>query len=157
MSVVLKKAGLADAERLHGMQVESFMPLLLKYQDNEMSPAMEPLEKLRDKIEQPHSCFYLIERGHRVAGGLRVVDLPERGLCRISPLFILPDFQKQGIAQAAMRLVERLHQPRHGWRLDTILEEPGNCHLYEKLGYARMGPARAIKPDMHLIAYGKAR
>ncbi|POZ63525.1 GNAT family N-acetyltransferase [Chromobacterium alticapitis] len=157
MDVILKPAGLADAQTLHRMQVEAFLPLLLKYQDHDISPACESQARLTEKLRQPDAVFYLIEREGRTVGAMRVVEQAESGCCRISPIFILPAFQGQGIAQAAMRQAERLHRPSHGWRLDTILEERGNCHLYEKLGYARMGPARAIQPGMHLISYGKMR
>lgn len=156
MNVILKPAEQADAQVLHRMQVESFLPLLLKYQDHDLSPACESLARLTEKLRQPGAVFYLIERDGQAVGGMRVIAQAESGCCRISPIFILPAFQGQGITQAAMREVEGLHQPRHGWRLDTILEERGHCHLYEKLGYARLGPATFIQPGMHLIGYGKA-
>ena len=42
-----------------------------------------------------------------------------------------------------------------GWKLNTILEEPGNCHLYEKLGYRRTGDQRRVRPNMTIIDYVK--
>ncbi|UTH75940.1 GNAT family N-acetyltransferase [Chromobacterium sp. IIBBL 290-4] len=156
MEIRLRRAMLQEAAALHAMQLAAFLPLLRKYQDHDISPATETLASFRGKLAQAESHFYWIERGPQAVGGLRVAALPGSGQCRISPLFILPAFQNQGIAQAAMRLAERLHQPDHGWRLDTILEERGNCHLYEKLGYVRVGQARMVKPGMHLVVYHKA-
>jgi len=43
MNIKLSKAGLEDAGILHDMQVESFMALLERYQDFDISPANEPL------------------------------------------------------------------------------------------------------------------
>lgn len=41
-----------------------------------------------------------------------------------------------------MREAERLHGAT-GWELSTILQEQGNCHLYEKMGYHRTGRRRS--------------
>ena len=49
---------------------------------------------------------------------------------------------------------ERIHGG-HTWALDTILEEPANCHLYEKLGYHRTGTPQRVRPNMTLIDYEK--
>ncbi|MEN3813091.1 GNAT family N-acetyltransferase [Chromobacterium piscinae] len=155
MEVNLIKAELADAEILHRMQVEAFMPLLRKYQDHALNPAMESLDRLIEKIQQPNSAFYLIRRGGQSVGGVRVVDLDGGCQCRISPIFILSAFQSLGIAQQALRLLERLHRPQGSWCLDSILEEAGNCRLYEKLGFIQVGPARRVQPGMHLVSYRK--
>jgi len=37
--------------------------------------------------------------------------------------------------------------------LDTILQEPGNCHLYEKCGFVRVGEDHIINDNMTLIDY----
>lgn len=54
-----------------------------------------------------------------------------------------------GIAEA-----ERIHGP-HQWKLDTILQEPGNCYLYEKMGYHQTGYQTVIKDDMTIVDYEK--
>ncbi|OHX12230.1 hypothetical protein BI347_00985 [Chromobacterium sphagni] len=156
MEIRLIKAGLDDAVALHRMQVEAFTPLLRKYQDHAFSPATESLDRLIEKLKQPNSDFYLIRRGDESVGAIRVVSLNGGEQGRISPVFILPAFQSQGLAQQAIRLVEQLYQPSHGWCLDTILEEEGNCHLYEKLGFVRFGAAKLARPGMHLVSYRKA-
>ncbi|MFB9157213.1 GNAT family N-acetyltransferase [Chromobacterium violaceum] len=155
MIVSLIKAELEDAEILHRFQVEAFMPLLCKYQDHVLSPATESLGKLMEKLQQAYSHFYLIKRGSQPVGGMRVVSLNDGDQCRISPIFILPAFQRLGIAQQAMQLAESLHQPQNGWCLDSILEEEGNCRFYERLGFVRVGPAQLVRPGMHLVSYRK--
>ena len=74
---------------------------------------------------------------------------------RLSPLGILPDFQNQGLAQAMFRQLEQLYQPTDGWKLDTILQEQGNVHLYEKLGYQRVGEVQHYNERMDLIGFEK--
>jgi hypothetical protein len=41
------------------------------------------------------------------------------------------------------------------WELNTILEETGNCRLYEKLGYRRTGEYERINERMTLVYYRK--
>lgn len=48
---VLKKATREDIETIWKMQVEAFTELLDKYQDFDMSPATESLEKIIAKFE----------------------------------------------------------------------------------------------------------
>lgn len=42
-----------------------------------------------------------------------------------------------------------------GWELDTILQEEGNCHLYEKLGYRATGATTIVNERMTLVLYRK--
>lgn len=41
------------------------------------------------------------------------------------------------------------------WKLSTILEEKGNCYLYEKLGYHPTGKIQVINDRLTLIFYHK--
>ena len=56
-----------------------------------------------------------------------------RGAKRISPVFVMPEYRNRGLAQKAIKLAEEKHGCSD-WELDTILEEKGNCYLYEKMG-----------------------
>ena len=155
MSITLKCAQLSDAEALHRMQVAAFRPLLEKYNDFVISPAAETVQRVREKIAGADSHYYFIMDGGIAVGGIRVVNHrdPDRRKV-ISPLFIMGEYRNRGYAQAAIQEVERIHGERF-WALDTILEEPGNCHLYEKLGYHRTGTSRRVRPNMTIIDYEK--
>ncbi len=88
-------------------------------------------------------------------GAIRVVDdKDEHKLKRISPLFVLPRFRRRGIAALAIAEVEKIHGSSN-WMLETILEEEGNCRLYEKAGYAQSGEKRRINDKMTLVIYRK--
>ena len=39
------------------------------------------------------------------------------------------------------------------WKLETILQEPLNCHLYEKCGFRRVGEEHVVNERMTLIDY----
>ncbi|WP_094606517.1 GNAT family N-acetyltransferase [Sporomusa silvacetica] len=70
-------------------------------------------------------------------------------LYRISPIFILPKHQGKGIAQKVFQMLEQRYKDAKNWELDTILQEQGNCYLYEKLGYKKM---KSINSIMTLVS-----
>lgn len=41
------------------------------------------------------------------------------------------------------------------WELDTILQEPENCYLYEKMGYCQTGKIKVINERLTLAFYEK--
>lgn len=155
MEVKLVRADVSHAEEIHAMQIEAFRELLEKYQDFDTSPASESVEKVEARLKQDTTYFYFICLGETKAGAVRVVDAKEsKKNKRISPIFILPAFQGRGIAQEAIRLCEEVHGSEN-WELATILQEPKNCHLYEKMGYRRTGRTEVINERLTLVFYQK--
>ena len=51
--------------------------------------------------------------------------------------------------------IEKMHSGVERWFLDTIFQEAGNCHLYEKIGYKRTGKMEEINESMTLVFYEK--
>ena len=155
MKLVLKRASEKDAGQIWRMQIESFAEVYERYRDDLTSPAKEPVEKVIARIRQPQTYYYLIETEEGIVGAIRVIDFhQEETPKRISPLFILPAFRNRGFAQAAIRAVETLHGQKN-WALDTILQETGNCRLYEKMGYHRTERTEIINDRMTLVFYEK--
>ena len=152
--VQLQRAEEKDAQLIRIMQQEAFAGLLAIYQDYDMSPAAESLEKIQWKITHPGSYYYFIKAGEDIVGCIRVLDLQDGSRKRISPLNIMPDYRGKGYAQAAMAEAERIHGSHH-WQLDTILQEAGNCYLYEKIGYHQTGKMTVIKENMTIVDYEK--
>lgn len=153
-NIILQLAGLNNASEIHAMQIRAFKPLLEKYRDEETSPANEPLERVEERIAQPAADYYLIRSGGQTVGAIRIVK-GANFVCRISPLFVLPEYQGRGIAQQALTLVEQLYGEAVRWELDTILQERGSCHLYEKLGYRQTGRQEIVNERMTLVFYYK--
>ena len=154
MIVQLTRASLSDAETIWRMQVRAFTELLERYQDFDTSPARESLERLRAKMSQAHRHYYFIQADGADAGVICVVADAATGRKRISPIFVMPEFRNLGIAQAAIRAAEAIYGADN-WFLDTIQQEAGNCHLYEKLGYRLTGETRAVNQRMTLVYYEK--
>jgi GNAT superfamily N-acetyltransferase len=154
--VLIKRASLKDAELIHSMQVASFKPILDKYQDFDTNPANEGLERTIDRLNQQQTDYYLILYDLIPVGAVRIVGI-ENYRCRVSPIFVLPDYQGNGIAKAAMRLVEDMYVNAIVWELDTILEESKLCGLYESLGYIATGKSRYVKENMTIVSYEKMK
>lgn len=69
---------------------------------------------------------------------------------RISPIFIMNQHRNNGYARKAMKLVEEIHGISN-WELATILQEKGNCYLYEKMGYQKTGKMEKVNERMTLV------
>lgn len=134
--------------------MEAFSDLLEKYRDYDISPANEPMSRIMERLEQPFTYYYFIMDGDTAVGAVRVVDMKDGSPKRISPIFIMKEHRGKGFAKAAIRAVEELHGADN-WSLDTILQEEGNCRLYEKMGYRRTGDTQVINERMTLVFYEK--
>lgn len=151
----LVRANIQDAENIWKMQIAAFSDLYAKYQDPETSPATETLEKTIMRLEQSYTYFYYIVVDDAIVGAMRVIDDKEEGKYKfLSPIFIMKEFRGRGYAQKAIQLAEEIHGSS-GWTLDTILQEKGNCYLYEKMGYYQTGETRVINERMTLVFYKK--
>lgn len=154
MTVTLRKVKREDVGKVWKMQVEAFSELLAKYQDYDMSPAAEPVEKVMARFEQPWTTYFFIEAEGTNVGAVRVVDKKDGSRKRISPLWIMKEYRGRGYAQEAIKAVEVIYG-QDNWCLDTILQEEGNLHLYEKMGYIRTGKTEKINDRMDIVFFEK--
>ena len=154
MSIKLEKAIESDAQSIFDMQVNAFTPLLERYQDFNTSPAAETIERTIKRINNPNGGFYKIMLDSRVVGAI-CVFWKEKTQFWISPMFILSEFQGQGIAQQSIVTVEKMFPHATTWKLATILEEKGNCYLYEKMGFIQTTDIRTINDRTTLVFYEK--
>lgn len=154
MNIKLIRATIADAQQLWEMQVKSFQGLLDKYQDYDTNPACEPVDKMIRRLQQKETYYYFICIDDRKVGAIRVVDHHTERNKRISPLYVLPEFRNRGVAQKAIQICEAIHGSEN-WELETILQEAGNCHLYEKVGYQKTNKLERVNDKMTLVYYVK--
>lgn len=155
MDIKLVRANIQDTENLWKMQIAAFQDLYDKYQDPETSPATEALEKTIMRLKHPFTYYYFINVEGVNVGAVRVVDTKESGKRkRISPIFIMKEYRGRGYAQKAIQLAEEIHGSSN-WELDTILQEKGNCYLYEKMGYRQTGVTKTINEWMTIVYYSK--
>lgn len=52
---------------------------------------------------------------------------------------IIPEYHNKGYGTKAMELMEKLHEDIKIWSLSTSIFSVRNQHLYEKMGYKRIG------------------
>ena len=154
MGVSLVKVNREDLETVWRMQIDAFSELLARYQDYDMSPGAEKIDKIIARFEQPGSFYYFIMADGAKVGVIRVVDRNDGSRKRISPLWIMAEYRGRGYAQQAITAIEELYG-EDNWSLDTILQEMGNCHLYEKMGYHRVGNIEHINDRMDIVFYEK--
>lgn len=155
MNINLVKIAIDEANDLWKMQVKAFLDLYKKYQDTDTNPATENVDKIIMRLNQPFTYYYYIKVGDNKVGAIRVIDKLEDGKAkRISPIFVLPEYRNRGYAQKAIGLAEEIHGSSN-WELSTILQEKGNCHLYEKMGYYQTGTAEKINDNLTLVFYKK--
>jgi ribosomal protein S18 acetylase RimI-like enzyme len=153
-TVELQRADVSCCEAVLQMQKEAFAALLETYQDYEINPANETAEQVMQRLMQPETYYYFITVNGERVGAIRIVDAKNGSCKRISPLFILPQYRNRGYAQAAIREAEQRHGVSN-WSLSTIMQETGNCHLYEKMGYHRTGEPQKINERMTIVQYEK--
>lgn len=106
------------------------------------------------RLSQSFTDYYIIKYSEVNVGAIRIVR-KENKVYRVSPIFILPEFQGRGIAQKVFSIIEELYDDAKKWELDTVLQEQRNCYLYEKLGYKRGGRRKVINDSMTIVFYEK--
>lgn len=154
VEVSLIAATRADMKTIWKMQTEAFSDLLDKYRDYATSPAAESFDKIMARFEQPWTVYYFISANNVNVGAIRIVDKKDGSRKRISPIWIMPEYRNRGYAQAAIKKAEEKYGSDH-WCLDTILQESGNIHLYDKMGYHRTGRIDKINDMMDIVYFEK--
>lgn len=158
--IELKLITREDAECLHKLQIEAFMPLYEKYQDDATSPAKESLETITKKIVDDNSDFYFILFNGEKAGAVRVKwhkgQKVHKNVNWISPIVVIPKFQNKGIASNVIKQLFNIYPNTIEWWLSTIKQEERNCHLYEKCGFVRTGDEIVVNENMTLVFYVKS-
>ncbi len=155
MGIEIKRFEKQDLDTLFAIQKEAYKPLYEKYHDDSTNPYLESKETVLCKYTREGTNGYLFMKDGTAVGAVRIIINAENKSGRVSALCVLPRFQGQGIAQKALPEIEKLYPDVKRWSLDTILEEAGNCHLYEKIGYKKTGKTETVNEKMTLVFYEK--
>ena len=156
MIVRLQPARAEDAIRLTEMQARAFMPQVHRRGGFETSPAAETPDRMLERITSDKSHSFIIVADGMYAGMIRIKELKE-GAYKISPIFVLPEFQNQGVGQKAMSLAEELFPDARLFTLFCVREEEKNVYFYEKLGFRKTGYERKLEKNITLIEYERRK
>lgn len=157
--VSFQRADVSDVPALLTMYRQSFKPLYERYHDTATNPYLETPASLRAKLVRPGSYYEWIVNGTTRVGVIRVTVTDTPPITgRISPILILPAYQGQHLAEAALKAIEGEFATVQRWTLDTIVQEPKLMHLYQKMGYHRVvGKLTTIQPGMDIVYFEKLR
>lgn len=144
-----------DVDAVFAIQQAAYLPLYEKYHDEQTNPYMESKETVLRKYTSVGTYGYVFKKDGILVGAVRIYISEDGKTGRVSALAVDPGYQGQGVAQKALRQIEKMHQDVTKWTLDTILQETGNCYLYEKLGYRKTGKTEQLKENMTLVYYEK--
>lgn len=149
--MIVRKFSKENIEDVFRIQQAAYKPLWEKYQDAETNPYRETQEDILRKYTHTETQGYIFVEEDILVGAVRIIMRGDEG--KVSALAVLPEYQNRGIAQAALKAIEEIHSDCKCWILTTLLQEKGNCHLYEKLGYVRVGEPKKINDKLTLIDY----
>ena len=154
----VRVADTKDCELINRMAQEAF-PFTYRHilepdQIEYMMHWMYDPQNIYTQMTEEGHVYFVAYQDDEPAGYVSVRPDGE-SLYHLEKIYVLPEYQNKGIAQAALKEIERMHNGCKCWILDTILEEKGNCHLYEKLGYVKIGEPQAVNEHLTLINYKK--
>lgn len=150
MALNIQKTSIEEAESLLDIQKRAFYDDWLKYEDS-MNPYRESLERLKSKIDQFE--YFTIYCDDKIIGGADIRRRSDNHY-RLNRIYIDPSFQNKGLGYQAILGLEEMYEDAKVWDLDTPQDSYGNQHLYEKLGYKKIGEHR-ITDKLTLIDYIK--
>lgn len=150
----VRKFSKENIDDVFGIQHTAYKPLFDRYQDRETNPYMETKEEVLMKYTREGTQGYIFVEDNIIVGAVRIMT--QGNICRVLALAVLPEYQNRGIAQSALNKIEKIHHNCKCWVLDTLLQEKGNCHLYEKLGYVQVGKPKKINDKLTLVDYKKS-
>jgi GNAT superfamily N-acetyltransferase len=81
---------------------------------------------------------YAIRQGGRIVGGIIAFRLAG-GVCNLGRIWVDPAAQGQGVGRSAIERLHRALPEVRTWTLETPVWAVRNHHLYESLGYIRVG------------------
>ena len=87
------------------IQQKAYKLLFDKYQDKETNPYMESKEVVLEKYTRPGTYGYVFIENDLPVGAVRIAM--KNNVCKVSALAVLPEYQNRGIAQSALREIEK--------------------------------------------------
>ena len=133
----LIRAKTEDAERLADISKRAFDSDICVGALGEGGPP--GYDSLESQVDMMKWCdYYKILYDGRIVGAFIVAKkrASHYECCR---MFVDPEFQNQGVATRAFKMVWEMHKDARVWTLDTPEWNVRTKHFYEKLGFVQVG------------------
>jgi ribosomal protein S18 acetylase RimI-like enzyme len=127
----IRRATLADAAVILGVQKRAFAEEGRRCEDREIPPLTETLEAVAAHIET--QAVLVACHGTEIVGSVR--GIRSGPVCTIRALSIAPEHQGRGIGSSLLRAIELAHPMATLFDLLTNTAMPGNVRFYERHGY----------------------
>lgn len=134
-NIELVKAKIKDAHDMLKVQKECFKKYLSLYGEFDTNPYYMTLHRMEFNIRYRLGDYQKIMLNNRLIGGIFAFSLDEENKWQIAQLYILPEFEHQGIGSIAIEKMFAMHQDVKEWYADTILQEKHNVEFYQKHGF----------------------
>ena len=105
--MIVKKFAKENIYDVFRIQQAAYKPLFEKYQDTETNQYTETKEDILMKYTKVVTQGYIFVEDDIVFGVVRIIIRNE--FCKVSALAVLPEYQNRGIAQSALKEIEKIH------------------------------------------------
>ena len=157
MKISIEPATIDDAPSLVDIQRRAFKRLYDIYHD-EGNPYLRGVDEIARWLERPNWRVYKILADGVLRGGVSFCERDEApGVYYLARIYIAPEAQGKGIANAAMLLCEQSVANANLWTLDYPANEAINRRSYEKAGYTDTGERREQSGGAITLAYMEKR
>ncbi|MCH4167997.1 MAG: GNAT family N-acetyltransferase [Streptococcaceae bacterium] len=134
MTLTLYSAKQNDLQIIFNIQKKAFEALYFRYKDDATSPYKETFEDLEKKFNQTNNHYFLIKNKNVSIGFLKITKKNEESVIRISPIAIIPMFEKNGYGKQAILMAEKIFNAQKSI-LSTIKQEKKLIRFYQSCGY----------------------
>jgi len=136
LEVDLRAASIEDAPEILEVQRLAYWSEGELYQDFALPPIVQTLEELRAEFHGFH-VLVATTKG-KVIGAVRGREQGDN--CRITRLFVHPDWRRHGVGARLMAAIEASFPRTPRFELFTAWKSVANLRFYERLGYRRFEP-----------------
>lgn len=162
MNISIRTTQENEALELCNIQKAAFLPLYEKYHD-EANPYLRGVEDVAGRLNSEYFRYFTIFLDDEIVGGVLYkckgrtpfIEKLNEGQYYLQRVYIKPEKQCKGIAQAAILLCEKEIPNAKGFLVDFPEDLLKNKRCYEKVGFVNTGKRLQVQENLILACYEK--